>query len=177
MSTVELSATAGVCEEDSGAAKPRILHRLAAVRRSQGISRRLLARRLKVEIAEIRRQELTEDLPLTVLIEWQKVLEVPFAELLADAGETLSRPLLERAKFVRLMKTALAILEQADNDATRAMAQEIVDQLVKVMPELSGLSPWHLVGRRRRRSELGVAASRVLSEEIFLTHDEHAKIS
>ena len=33
------------------------LHRLATVRRSQGVSRRTLARRMNVDVAEIRRQE------------------------------------------------------------------------------------------------------------------------
>ncbi len=143
----------------------RVLHRLGKVRRLQGVSRRLLAKRMQLQVADIRRQEEASDLPLAVLYEWQKVLEVPVAELLVDSEETLSRPLQQRAQLVRLMKTALAILEQADNEATRAMAQTLVDQLVKIMPELSGISPWHLVGQRRRLDELGIAATRTLSAD------------
>ena len=43
---------------------------------------------------------------------------------------------MQRAQMVRLMKTALAILEQADQEAVRLMAQTFVDQLVDIMPEL-----------------------------------------
>ncbi len=81
---------------------------------------------------------------------------------------SLSQPLLQRAQLVRLMKTALAILEQADNETTRGMAQTLVDQLVEVMPELQGISAWHAVGKRRRLDELGIAAMRTLSEDVFI---------
>ena len=85
-----------------------------------------------------------------MLYEWQKALDVPIAELLVESEDSLSQPLVQRAQLVRLMKTALAILEQADNEATRRMAQTLVDQLVEVMPELQGISAWHAVGKRRR---------------------------
>jgi transcriptional regulator with XRE-family HTH domain len=145
------------------------LHRIATVRRLQGISRRTVARRLNVEVAEIRRQEEeTNDLPLSVLYEWQKVLDVPVAELLVESVDELSQPLLQRAQLVRLMKTALAILELADSETTRGMAQSLVDQLVEVMPELQGISAWHGVGKRRRLDDLGIAALRTLSDDIFI---------
>ena len=111
---------------------------------------------MNVDVAEIRRQEEeTSDLPLSVLYQWQKVLDVPIAELLVESEDSLSQPLLQRAQLVRLMKTALALLEQADNEATRAMAQTLVDQLVEVMPELQGISAWHAVGRRRTPGRVG----------------------
>ena len=52
------------------------------------------------------------------------------------------------------------------------MAQTLVDQLVKVMPELQGISAWHAVGKRRRLDELGIAAMRTFSEEIFLDRSD-----
>ena len=132
-------------------ANHRALHRLATVRRLQGISRRTLAKRLNVDVAEIRRQEEeTNDLPLSVLYEWRKVLDVPIAELLVESEDSLSQPLVQRAQLVRLMKTALAILEEADNEATRVMAQTLVDELVEVMPELQGIGAWNAVGKRRQ---------------------------
>ena len=124
---------------------------------------------MNVDVAEIRRQEEeTSDLPLSVLYEWQKVLEVPIAELLVESEDALSQPLMQRAQLVRLMKTALALLEKADGKATRAMAQTLVDQLIEVMPELQGISAWKAVGKRRSLDELGVAALRTLSEDVFL---------
>ena len=48
------------------------------------------------------------------------------------------------------------------------MAQTLVDQLVEVMPELQGISAWHAVGKRRRLDELGIAAMRTLSDDVFI---------
>jgi len=173
MSIVDCSAGSSASGEVSVPANHRALHRIGAVRRLQGISRRTLARRLNVDVAGIRRQEEeTNDLPLSVLYEWQKVLDVPVAELLVESEDALSQPLMQRAQLVRLMKTALAILEQANSKITRTMAQSMVDELVKVMPELQGISAWHAVGKRRRLDELGIAAIRTMSEDIFIDlHD------
>jgi len=159
---------ASVTEEGSFAATHRPLHRLGTVRRLQGVSCRKLARRMDVSVAEILRQEEANDLPLSVLYEWQKVLKVPMAELLAESEYALSQPLKQRAQLVRLMKTALTLLEKADNKATCAMAQTLVDQLIKVMPELRGVTAWNAVGKRRKSDELGVAALRTLSDDVFL---------
>ena len=145
------------------------LHRLAAVRRLQGISRRIMARRMNVEVAEVKREEEeTTDLPLSALYRWQRALEVPLVELLVESDDRLSKPLLQRAQLDRLMKTALAILEQADQEPVYLMAQTLIDQLTEIMPELQGVSPWHSVGKRRRLDELGIAAQRSLSDEVFL---------
>lgn len=108
---------------------------------------------------------------LSTLYDWQQVLEVPVSELLTESTDTLSLPLLQRAQLVRLMKTALAILEQADQDGVRLMAETLVDQLADIMPELRGVSAWHAVGRRRRTDELGAAANRALSDDVFLDLD------
>ena len=147
----------------------RPLHRVGTVRRLQGITRRTVARHLNTEIAQIKLQEQeTADMPLSQLYEWQKVLDVPIAELLVEAGDPLSPPILKRAQLVRIMKTALAIIEEAKQPRVRRMAQTLVDQLVEIMPELQGVSPWHAVGKRRRRDDYGVAAERRLSEDVFL---------
>ena len=75
---------------------------------------------------------------------------------------------MKRAQLVRLMKTALAILDQAGEESIQLMAQTLIDQLTEMMPELRGVSPWHAVGQCRRLDDLGVAASRTLSDEVFL---------
>jgi transcriptional regulator with XRE-family HTH domain len=169
MGIVDHSARATARREDRAAVIPRSLHRLATVRRLQGVARKALARSMKIGVAEIRRQEAeTNDLPLSVLYQWQKVLGVPVAELLVEPEDSLSQPLVERAQLVRLMKTALAVLETADGDATRGMAQELVDQLIEVMPELQGVTAWNSVGERRRRDELGVAAIRTMPDDVFI---------
>jgi len=151
------------------AAASQPLQRLAMVRRNQGISRRTLARRMNVDIELVRQQECeTADVPLSVLYAWRKALDVPLSELLADSGNSLDSPVLERSQLVRLMKTVLAMREHVKQDSIRRMAQTMCDQLVEIMPELAKVAPWHAVGKRRRLSELGVAAHRRLTEDVFV---------
>ncbi len=150
----------------SAPAAGRPLHRLAEVRRLQGITRRTVARRLNIDVATVKYQEQpTTDLPLSTLYAWQRVLESPLSELLVDTDEPLSPPVMQRARMVRLMKTAAAILERTQQPSIRRMAQMLVEQLVEIMPELKGVSPWHAVGRRRTQDELGQAAQRRLSTD------------
>lgn len=149
------------------------MQRLATVRRRQGISRRTIARRLNVDLNQVREQESeTADLPLSVVYAWQRALEVPVAELLVEASDTLSTPILERSQLVRLMKTVQAIREESKQVSIRRMAQTLADQLIEIMPELAEVSSWHTVGQRRRLDELGVAAQRRLAEEVFVERDE-----
>jgi len=145
------------------------LHGQAVMRKRQGLSRRTVARRLNLEIEQVRHQEEdTTDLPLSVLYAWQKALDVPVAELLAEADDSLSTPILERSQLVRLMKTVLAIQRQTKQESVRRMTQTMVAQLIEIMPELADVAPWHAVGKRRRLSELGIAALRRISDDVFI---------
>ncbi len=132
-----------------------------------------MARRLNIDVEEVQQQECaTTDLPLSVLYAWQKVLEVPVAELLVEGDEGLSSPILERSQLVRLMKTVLAISEQARQESIRRMAQTMAAQLTEIMPELAEVGPWHTVGKRRRLNELGIAAQRRFADDVFIDNDE-----
>src|SRR4029079_6819561 len=94
-------AKAGANGPVNGHAHP--LHRLAAVRRQQGISQRNIARRLSIDIATVREQEEeTTDLPLSALYLWQRMLEVRIAESLVDSNAPLSPPVFERARMVKV---------------------------------------------------------------------------
>jgi transcriptional regulator with XRE-family HTH domain len=151
----------------------RPLHRLAAVRMRQGMSRDTVARRLSIAIEQVQQQESeSSDLPLSTVYAWQQVLEVPIAELLVEAGDALSAPVLERSQLVRLMKTALAISEQTKQESVRRMVQTMVGQLVEIMPELAKVSPWPIVGQRRHLRELGVAAQRQLPDKLFIDMED-----
>jgi hypothetical protein len=44
------------------------------------------------------------------------------------------------------------------------MAENLVQQLCEVMPELKEVSPWHTVGQRRSLEELGRAAEQVIDD-------------
>jgi len=150
--------------------RERRLHRLAEIRRRQGITRRTVARRLKTDVGTVKSQERPDsDLTLSTLYAWQEVLDVPVAELLADTDEPLSTPVMKRAQLVRIMKTATAIYERSQQPAIKRMAQMMVEQLCEIMPELNGIGPWHSVGRRRTQDELGQAALRRVS--IDAIHD------
>jgi len=143
------------------------------VRRLQGLSRRKVARRLNVDTEQVRRQEReTADLPLSALYAWQEALDVPVAELLVDAGDPLTLPVLKRSQLVRLMKTVLAVCERAKQESIRRMGRTMADQLIEIMPELAKVGAWHAVGKRRNLRELGAAAHRRLADEVFVERDD-----
>jgi transcriptional regulator with XRE-family HTH domain len=144
------------------------LHRIQEVRRLQGMSLRTASRQLGIDVRSIRAQEqATTDLKLSDLYRWQQALEVPVSELLVDEDEPLSRPVKERAQMVRVMKTARALLETAEGPSTRRMAENLVEQLTILMPELRDISPWHAVGQRRSMDEMGRIAEQPISDDML----------
>jgi len=146
----------------------RRLHRIRTVRRQQGVSLRTAARHLGSNIREIRVQEDEgTDLRLSDLYRWQEALDVPLEELLVESERPLSRPVLERAKLVQVMKTAAAILELSPNPQVARLAARLVDQLVELMPELKEVSPWHSVGQRRGADDFGEILRRRIPAEFF----------
>ena len=147
-------------------------HRLAQVRKKQGVSLRTAARRMGVPISELRRQERSEtDLRLSDLYKWQELLDVPLSELLVEPVNSLSPPIMRRAQFVRIMKTAYAIEETTKQPDVRRLAQRLTKQLIELMPELKDVSAWHSIGTRRTRNELGRAADRLVSDDMLNRHD------
>ena len=152
----------------------RPLQRLGAVRSREGITRRTVARRLKTSINDIKRQEdETTDILLSTLYQWQEVLEVPMSELLVGVEEPLSSPVKKRAELLRIMKTVVTILERTGETPIRRMAQTLVEQLIELMPELEGVSPWPAVGKSRLPSEYGQTIHRRLPDELFLGADDN----
>ncbi len=140
-------------------------HRIAEVRRQQGVSVRSITRKLGLTAEEVRQQEdPTCDLTLSQLCAWQHALEVPLANLLIDTDAPLSGPVLTRARMLRTMKTAQAIKENAKDSGTQRMALMLVEQLIEVMPELKDVSAWHSVGQRRTQDEVGRIAERPISD-------------
>jgi transcriptional regulator with XRE-family HTH domain len=144
------------------------LHRIAEVRRRQGVTLRNVARRLGMSLPVVRRQEQADcDLRLSELHRWQEVLEVPVAELLVEGDGQLSGPVLERSRMVKLMKTAAAVRERCQGTPVCRMAEMLVEQILEIMPELADVTPWHTVGQRRTLDELGRVARAPVPEEIF----------
>lgn len=151
----------------------RPLHRIAEVRRQQGISVRSAARQLRTDATTVRHQETPgTDLRLSELMQWQQVLDVPLIDLLVDPDTPLSRPVMERAQMVRLMKTAAAIQEQTTSPGVQRLASMLIEQLLQIMPELADISAWHSVGQRRSLNEYGRIVERCVREDFFLTHHD-----
>jgi len=184
MIVCEVGVRTGVFHSESASSHPRrnvappplsdapVLQRLGEVRRQQGISQHNVARHLKINLAEVRRQEEpTADLPLSMLLQWRKLLDVPMASLLVESDEFLSSPVQQRARLVRVMKTAAAILERSESSRMRRLAQTLVEQLVELMPELKDVEAWHAVGRRRNDDDYGRILERTVSDDIFNRRD------
>lgn len=129
--------------------KPSALHRVQEVRHEQGVSIRRAAQLMRKSVDELRHEEdESTDLSLTQIYEWQKLLEVPVADLLVEPHAPLSAPVLRRAQMVRLMKTVQAIMERSTQSSVRRLAQTMVNQLVEIMPELEGVTPWNSLDHR-----------------------------
>jgi transcriptional regulator with XRE-family HTH domain len=174
MSALQLSAVASeavvpmVVRGSKPKPQRRAFHRIREVRIQQGVSLRTAARHMQSDVRTARQEEEeTTDLTLSQLYQWQKVLDVPVSELLAESDESLSRPIMERARMVRVMKTAQALLEKAPTAPMKRMAQMLVEQLTEVMPELETVSPWHSVGQRRSLDDLGRIAEQTVSMDNF----------
>ncbi len=143
-------------------------HRIADVRRQQGVTLRNVARRLGIPLPVVRRQEQADcDLRVSDLLRWQEVLEVPVAELLVEGDGALSGPVLERSRMVKLMKTVAAIRERSRDASLGRMVDMLVEQILEIMPELADVTPWHSVGQRRTGDDLGRTACRVISEDLL----------
>ncbi len=143
------------------APETRPLHRLASVRKDQGVSLTRAAKRLEIDIAEARRQErATTDLLLSQLYRWRTVLEVPVGDLVIEPDEIPSNPIKSRSQLIRMMKTVRAILENTKEEGIGILAKQLVDLLIELMPELKSISAWPNVGQARDYREPGQAALR-----------------
>jgi hypothetical protein len=129
---------------------------------------RTAARQLGFNVRDVRRQEdEANDLRLSELYNWQAALGVPLVDLLVEPGTPLSRPVMERARMVRLMKTALTIRQRSATPQIRRLSQMLVEQLIEIMPELADVAPWHSVGQRRSLDEVGRVAEQRLPDDFF----------
>ncbi|MBM4000355.1 MAG: helix-turn-helix transcriptional regulator [Planctomycetes bacterium] len=160
--------------EAAEAPNGRGLHRIQTVRMQQGVSLRTVARNTGLDTRTLRDQEDERtDIRLSDLYRWQEVLDVPVSELLVETDSPLSTPVLERARLVRIMKTAAAMREQASTVGMRRMADTLIQQLTEIMPELKDVSAWHTYGQRRSLDEFGRIVERRVSDDVLNSrHDE-----
>lgn len=124
------------------ATKTRALHRIKQVRLAEGVSLPMVARRMNKDTSVLRTQEQEDtDLTLTELYCWQAALNVPLRELFVEPECVLSEPIRTRASLIRMAATAKAILNTSTTRVTRCLAQELLHQLIEMMPELESLLP------------------------------------
>lgn len=153
--------------EETTSDAPRV-HRIRTVRLQQGTSLRSVARQTGTDVRQLRLQEQeSTDLRLSDLFKWQKALDVPLAELLVEPDSALSRPILDRARLIRVMKTVAAIRERAQSVGIQRMAEMLVEQLVEIMPELREVSPWHNFGQRRGLDECGRIVENTIPDDLM----------
>lgn len=148
--------------------KSSVNHRVQEVRLQQGVSVRSASRKLGISMQEVRDQEDPAcNLTISQLQAWQEVLEVPLADLLVDSDAPLSIPVYHRAQLLRVMKTAKAIDDLAEDATMCRFSAMLIEQLVALMPELSEVTPWHSVGQRRTQEEMGRIVERTLPDSFF----------
>jgi transcriptional regulator with XRE-family HTH domain len=163
-SALNASAAAGTTSQG----ERKRLHRIAVVRQQQGVSLRTAARQMGENASKLRsEEEESTDLTLSQLYAWQQVLDVPLSDLLVESEGPLSRPVMHRAQMLRLMKTAAALRDAAKDSGVRRMAENLINQLIEMMPELRNIGPWPSVGQRRSTDEYGAAYERRLADESF----------
>ena len=155
--------------DNHGPTNGQLPHRLRQVRENAGVTLRALARRMKRTSREVRAIETSADVSLADLLDWQRALKVPIAELLEPTGLSLSGDVRHRACLIRVAKTAHSLAKEVTTESGRCLARMLIDQLEELMPELSEIGPWHEVGARRTERELGRIAQNPLSTDTFLS--------
>jgi transcriptional regulator with XRE-family HTH domain len=146
---------------------PRSVHRIRQVRVEQGLSLRSIARQTGRTVRQLRSEEDADDgLTLAQLQSWQRALGVPLTDLLEEPPEALSRPVRERAKMVRVMKTAVALRDALHGRRAQRLATMLCEQLVEIMPELAEVTGWPSTGQRRGPQDIGRILERPISVEV-----------
>ncbi|MBN2295305.1 MAG: helix-turn-helix transcriptional regulator [Pirellulales bacterium] len=113
------------------------LHCLRKVRCREAVSRETIAEHLGIDVdtVELIENEST-DIPLCLLHEWKKLLNVPIGELLVDTEGAFNAPEKIPAQLTALMRTAITLTRQNRQASVAHMAHNLINQLLEIMPEL-----------------------------------------
>ena len=113
------------------------LHCLRDARCRKKISKETVASHLGIDVAlvELLENEST-DIPLSLLHEWKKLLDVPFGELLIDEEGLMYDTRYIQDQLDSMLKTALKIAQQSKHGPVKHMVNNLIDQLLQIMPEL-----------------------------------------
>ena len=123
---------------------PKAINCISEVRQRQGMTLRTVARRWDLDVTDVRRMEHpTNDLRISELHAWQRLLEVPLHELLVDSELPLSPPIYQRAQMLRLMKTVVTLRDKSSDREVTHLIERLLQQVIEIMPELKDVGPWH----------------------------------
>ncbi|MEM9659430.1 MAG: hypothetical protein AAF961_13815 [Planctomycetota bacterium] len=138
------------------ATQPRRLHRIADVMRQENMTIRNAATRMKVTQSRVKREmSPNQDLTITDLMRWQKMLKVPLADLIAEPTDELSPQVQLRGGLLKAMRTVRTIQEATSDPREAKLAERLAQQLTALMPELCHAAAWPSVGQRRTLDEEG----------------------
>jgi transcriptional regulator with XRE-family HTH domain len=155
--------------KDSSPRQRRELHRLSIVRKLRKLTLNEVARQLQLPYEEARRQEQeTSDLALSQLYRWQRLLQVPIADLLVDGDESLGVPAVKKEALTAVLEVALQIIAHTRQPGIRRIAHTLVDQLVELSPELKPIADAHTAGQAHLFDEQGRALKGALPVDFFL---------
>ena len=158
--------TGGAKQPQSRKSEKRF-HQIEQVRINQEMSIQTCARKLGISVQEARRQERpTTDLTISQLMAWKEVLDVPLSELVGPFEDELQNPIRNRAKLLKVMKSAKYIHQHTRESRIRTMAENQIDQILEIVPEFETVSPWPEVGQSHEARQPGVAVSRRFDPEI-----------
>ncbi len=147
------------------------LHRLEAARLEQHVTRRSLARRMGVTVAVVKQEERSDaDVAVSTLRRWEQALQVPVVELLDSPLDTLAPDVAARARLVRALGLAKALMAHSSG-RSRETAAEIVDHLSQLVPDARHVRAL-LSGNGRQPVRYGRAAERPVSTTMFGFHPE-----
>ena len=145
----------------TGVHQARAYHQVAQVRRNQAVSLATCARKLGISVNEARYQEQpTTDLTISQLTAWKEVLGVPLSELIGPLEDELDNPIRNRALLLKVMKSAKQIRRDSRESGIRSMADNMIETLLDIMPELEDVAAWPEVGQSHEARPLGMAVCR-----------------
>ena len=73
--------------------------------------------------------------------------------------------------MLKIMKSARSLVEASHPGPAKRMAENLVEQLLDLMPELKEVSPWHSVGQRRSLDEMGRIAEQPLGDPSYFCRE------
>ena len=145
----------------------RIHHRLKQVRHAAGMSLRTVSRRTGVSMRKLKQQEDSNDLSLADLVLWKEALGVPFMELFRDSPDRTEAITRMRAGLIQLMRSAKSLKRDAQTDRQSVLAENMIRDLIGLMPELHDIGSWPQNMHRRRSDEPARVESQVVATALW----------